>query len=253
MKRRISIFLLAACLLLSPLMGCAPTTPPIDDTPAPTPDTTVPDIDTPIDGSIPEQNTTTPEPESESAPEHESNDTPGSNSDPIIINSTDLTTIDQLIVFNKNPSLLNSGSENGTAHILAEHRAGTILSRDYIYVPSAVFDGYELWQITQTPIQIAFTYHLSSAEDLDEMLNSMLGIYFNYSDVESLETYEREYGVDRDADGFLYIPSERRIYYQVEENCVISVYSRGIQYDYQAMCALCDVQKVNVTPTAVTE
>ena len=42
MKQRISIFLLAACLLLSTLMGCAPATPPMDDTP--------------IDGSVPEQN-----------------------------------------------------------------------------------------------------------------------------------------------------------------------------------------------------
>ena len=38
MKRRISIFLLIACLLLSTLVGCAPVAPSIDDTPAPTPD-----------------------------------------------------------------------------------------------------------------------------------------------------------------------------------------------------------------------
>jgi hypothetical protein len=60
MKQRISIFisLLAVCLLLSTLMACAPATPPIDDTPVPTPDTTEPDIDTPIDSSVPEQNVT---------------------------------------------------------------------------------------------------------------------------------------------------------------------------------------------------
>ena len=38
MKRRISIYLLIVCLLLSTLVGCAPVAPPIDDTPAPTPD-----------------------------------------------------------------------------------------------------------------------------------------------------------------------------------------------------------------------
>jgi len=47
MKRRISIFLLIACLLLSTLVGCAPVTPPIDDSPAPTPDTTAADTATP--------------------------------------------------------------------------------------------------------------------------------------------------------------------------------------------------------------
>ena len=47
MKRRISIFLLIACLLLSTLVGCAPVTPPINDTPAPTPDTTAADTATP--------------------------------------------------------------------------------------------------------------------------------------------------------------------------------------------------------------
>ena len=47
MKRRISIYLLIACLLLSTLVGCAPVTPPIDDTPAPTPDTTAADTATP--------------------------------------------------------------------------------------------------------------------------------------------------------------------------------------------------------------
>ena len=56
MKRRISVFLLAVCLLLSTLMACAPATPPIDDASVPTPDTTEPDIDTPIDSSVPEQN-----------------------------------------------------------------------------------------------------------------------------------------------------------------------------------------------------
>jgi hypothetical protein len=47
MKRRISIYLLIACLLLSTLVGCAPVAPPIDDSPAPATDTTAADTATP--------------------------------------------------------------------------------------------------------------------------------------------------------------------------------------------------------------
>ena len=67
MKLCISIFLLVASLLLSTLVGCAP----VDDTLSPTPDTTTPDGNTPIDSSVPEQNIppTPQEPDEPNAPQ----------------------------------------------------------------------------------------------------------------------------------------------------------------------------------------
>ena len=167
-----------------------------------------------------------------------------------------------MIAFNKNPSLLNTGNPDQTAWLLAEHEAGTILSKDYIYVPEIadvsdyiVNGDYFLVSIAQTPVEISFVYQLKSAATELDQVKSEIRIYlwWDPNDCKSTEVIEHQFGSKQDEDGYIFCPDEHRLFRQLEENCYLHVFAPNYPAVFDFLARFTNVQKVNVNPNAVTE
>ena len=250
MKQRISIYLLIACLLLSTLVGCAPVTPPIDDTPAPVPNTAESTSDTLIDGFAPEPDVS-PEPKPEQNEQIQAY---------CINKSFYFDTIDQLIAFNKNPDLLRTGNADYTTQLLAEHRAGNILSKDYIYIPviADVSDyiknaSYALIAIEQSPSQIEFVYQSESAASELDQYHSEIRIGISWFTQDVTEMIEEQCGAKKDENGYILDSDKHYLHRQLEENCFLYVFAPHYPAILDFMTRFANVQKVNVNATAVNE
>jgi len=250
MKRKMLVMLLIACLLLSTLVGCAPVTPPIDDTPAPAPDTTESTSDTLIDGSAPEPDVS-PEPKPEQNEQIQAY---------FINKSFYFDTIDELVAFNKNPDLLRTGNADYTTQLLAEHRAGKILSKDYIYIPviADVSDyignaSFALIAIEQSPSQIEFVYQSESAASELDQLHSEIRIGISWFTQDVTEMIEEQCGAKKDENGYILDSNKHYLHRQLEENCFLYVFAPHYPAILDFMTRFANVQKVNVNATAVNE
>jgi hypothetical protein len=169
-------------------------------------------------------------------------------------------TIDQLIAFNKNPDLLRTGNADYTTQLLAEHRAGNILSKDYIYIPviADVSDyianaSYALIAIEQSPSRIEFVYQSeSAASELDQFYSEIrIGISWYTQDV--TEMIEEQCGAKKDENGYILDSDKHYLHRQLEENCFLYVFAPHYPAILDFMTRFADVQKINVNSTAVIE
>ncbi|MBQ7336905.1 MAG: hypothetical protein IJW40_00460, partial [Clostridia bacterium] len=259
-KHKFFALLLSACLLLAVLASCTtadndvPTNDiPINDVPTndvpindvPTPDTAEPEIDATIDGSDPEEGVT---------PETENTTT---EQQAYVINYTIFDNIDQLIAFNKNPALLNAGSPESTANLLSMHQKGTVLSRDYIYIPTKSDEAYRISGIIQDTGGIGFVYEPTADIAFEERMDGEIDIIFYYT--KDSEIVDRDwtqlvnrYG-ESDEKDYIHVPSQRFMFRRLDDTCYMYLHLRSGIPDYQNMRSWCEVQKVNVNPDAVTE
>ncbi|MBQ8718979.1 MAG: hypothetical protein IJY66_06915, partial [Clostridia bacterium] len=216
----------------------------------PAPNTTESTSDTLIDGSAPEPDVS-PEPKPEQNEQIQAY---------FINKSIYFDTIDQLIAFNKNPDLLRMGSADQTAQFLADHRAGNILSKDYIYIPviADVSDyiknaSYALIAIKQSPSQIEFVYQSeSAASELDQLYSEIrIGISWFTQDV--TEMIEEQCGAKKDENGYILDSNKHYLHRQLEENCFLYVFAPHYPAILDFMTRFANVQKVNVNSTAINE
>jgi hypothetical protein len=197
---------------------------------------------------------------SESSSSNEPESTTMTESDFSIITSTIFESIEQLIAFNKNPSLLNTGDQSETNYLLNLHREGTILSRDYIYIPVVpnVSDYYQegfyyLYYIQQTPMQISFVYRLSTAATEIEASDSEIHITIMWFTRDNTENLEKQSGAKKDENGYIFDATDHDLIHQLEETCFMSVRAPFYRADYDFLQLFCNVKKVNVNPNTVTE
>ena len=169
------------------------------------------------------------------------------------ITGTQFGSVEQLILYNQNPFLLNTGDATLNEQILNIHQSGSILSRDAIYIPTMPLDEYVLSSITQHPNNISFCYVLEKAETYEERIATRITVYIEYTEEDVMPARETQFDVVRDADGYLYAPENRYICYQVDSDCYVSVNGTEGTNDYDTMRAFCQVQSVNVHSDAVTE
>ena len=174
-----------------------------------------------------------------------------------VINHTDFDTVDQLIAFNINPTLLNTGSPDSTAQLLSEHQNGTILSRGFIYIPVVTDDEYQIANIIQDTESIGFVYESISAVSLEVRWASQTDIIFHY--FEDREAADKDWAAlakrfgEPDKDNYIYAPAQRVMLRRLDDTCYVYLYMRSDIPEYQHMRSWCEVQKVNINTDHVTE
>ena len=178
-----------------------------------------------------------------------------------IIVSTFFDSIDQLVAFNKNPSLLNTGNANETEYLLNLHGQGTVLSRDFIYVP-VIPDLSEyyangafiyLYGIEQSPTTITFVYRLSTAITDIEQINSEIRIHITWYKGDNTTVLEQQFDTKKDENGYIFIPSSHLLFRQLDECCYLYVQAPHYPALFDFMQLFTHVQEVNVNPDTVTE
>ena len=179
-----------------------------------------------------------------------------------VLKSTFFDTVEELIAFNQNPSLLDTGNSDQTAWLLAEHKAGTVLSQEHIYIPEIadvsdyiVDADYFLVAIEQTPREISFVYRLKSAPTELDQANSQIRINITWypNDCNSTEAIESQFGVKKDENGYIFCPDDHVLFLQLEENCYVYVFAPNYPAVFDFLARFTNVQKVNINPNAVTE
>ncbi|MBQ7339050.1 MAG: hypothetical protein IJW40_11450 [Clostridia bacterium] len=178
-----------------------------------------------------------------------------------IIVSTFFDSIDQLVAFNKNPSLLNTGNANETEYLLNLHRQGTVFSKDYIYVPVIpdVSDYYAdgsffyLCGIEQSPTTIMFVYRLSTAMTDVEQINSEIRIHITWYEEDNTTVLEQQFDTKKDENGYIFNSSSHLLFRQLDEYCYLNVQAPNYPAYFDFLQLFTHVQKVNVNPDAVTE
>lgn len=178
--------------------------------------------------------------------------------DVCVLKSFFFETIDELIAFNKNPSLLNTGNSDQTAWLLAEHKAGTILSKDYIYIPEIadvsdyiLNESYFLYGIEQSPREIRFIYRSATASTELEQVKSQIDISIMWTAEDNTEMLEHQYGAKKDENGYIFNPDKHFLFRQLEENCYLCVFAPNYPAVFDFLTRFTNVQKVNVNPNAV--
>ncbi|MBQ7339048.1 MAG: hypothetical protein IJW40_11440 [Clostridia bacterium] len=161
------------------------------------------------------------------------------------------TSVDQWLQYQKTAMDSLGDEESNLAQL---HREGTVISRKELYYPLALPDVYELAYISQLPNETLFCYRLKNTSSWGELLLTEIHISFTYGEENILEQRESQFGISRDADGYVYVEKYQRIFYELDEGCCMSVYAKAASMqNYQTLRELCKAQMVIIDPTHVTE
>ena len=258
MKRRISIYLLIACLLLSTLAGCAPVAPPIDDTP-------VSDLSNTSPSSQVEQPLSTPE---DSEPE-EPQPTPTPAEPSSSLDLSDSIDQDDSVI---PPEYAYPEDVAGSAYSSIEALKSAILEKantadsnyalnqvnqiQTLYVPVFTSDVYHFHHVEVTAAVLQFYYVLEDALDLrgiwsqDHICVTIRRDVIEHDDL--LSVVEKSLKATRNEDGYVYSKNYNKIGWVEDGYIVIFRFPESIS-DYDTMISHCKLQKVTIDHNAVTE
>ena len=165
------------------------------------------------------------------------------------ITHVEFETVDQLIAFNQNPTAYGANP-----YALQALKEGHTLHRDYNYIPvmpdvsDYYTDGrsYELYGIAQWPSSIEFVYRSTSAKTEEDALLSEVRISINWYADNQKEDLEKQFGVEQDQDGYIFVSEQHRMLRRLEDTCYLEVYMPNYPALYEFMQKFCTAEKIAI-------